>query len=181
MPRGIWTEKMLFFNVCAKFGRNYYFLLQNKSTETEQRPGCGRSYPCWPWSAPRRAQAGRKCPFPSRGLTCFPTWGLCLWPPHHGQAGGPRRESTTSKDCCPELSMVVATGLWEGTLLQPRATTWGGNGAPSPWGAPTSVPQTEWSRKDHPHVSSSPMGLRTGKPTGRTHLGSRGVGTGGWS
>lgn len=72
MPRGIWTEKMLCFNVCAKFGRNCNFLLQNKSTATEQRPECGRSYPCWPLSAPRRARAGRKCPSPPGGSPASP-------------------------------------------------------------------------------------------------------------
>lgn len=50
-------------------------------------------------SAPRRARAGMKCPFPSQGLTCFPRCVPCLWPPHHGQAGDPRRESTASKGC----------------------------------------------------------------------------------
>lgn len=167
---------MLFFNVCAKFGRNCHFQLQNKSTETKQRPERGCSYPCWPLcQLPGGLGAGGSA-FPPPGVH-LPPGGPLPWPPHHGQLETPERVNCL-KGLLPELSMGVAPVSGSEISLNQESPLRMEMGPPVPLGAPTSVPQAERSRKDHPHVSSSQVGLGTVKPTSRTHLGSRGVGAG---
>ena len=134
MPRGMWTEKMLFFNVCAKFGRNCDFQLQNKSTETKQRPECGCSYPCWPLcQLPGGLGQGGSAPSPPGGSPASPGGPLPLASsPRPGWR--PQERVNCLKGLLPELSMGVATGLWQGDFLQPGVTTRNGNGAPVPLG-----------------------------------------------
>lgn len=138
MPRGIWTEKMLFFNVCAKFGRNCDFLLQNKSPETKQRLECGRSYPCWP---------------------------LCQLPGGLGQGGSassPPRGSPASPDVSPAFGLLTMARLEIPGESQPpqraASRTFHGCGHRS-WAG--SFPST---RSHHPEWKWGPSPLRGHPP-----------------
>lgn len=150
-----------------------------------QKPNKGRNVgvrtPAGLCVSSQEGSGREEVPLPLPGVHLLLQVVPCLWPPHHGQAGDPRRESTASKGCFQNFPWVWPQVSGREISFNQESLPGMEMGPLSPWGAPTSVPQAERSRKDHPHVSSSQVGLGTGKPTSRTHLGSRGVAAGGLS